>query len=748
MIASTLAGCAGEDEPDTDGDGILDKDEIAGCTDSAASNYAADATDDDGSCDTDGDGVADSDEVAGCTDSAATNYAAAATDDDGSCAYADTDGDGVYDKDEVAGCTDSGAANYNSAATDDDGSCDTDGDGVADSDEVDGCTDSAAVNYGVDATEDDGSCTYDQAYHIGQYAAGTTTLAEAQAALQDLRQCTEDDLTGVASACEIVAVTSDIDPPMMDPADAYDTSSGAVIENVYDTLYRYEASAEGTPVLVPRLATSHTISADGLTYNFTLRENVFFSNGEAFTAEDVRYSWCRVIEYGSPDSGVAWIMYETMSTCDGLVAVDDHTFSATLDVAYSAFIPTIAFWIGAVTDAGTCEANRVVTLDANGSVATDDHCNAALHANPIGTNAYVLGSYTPESEIVLTPNWLYWEDGNFNLNKITRTEVAEEATRVQALKDGEVDFGSIPTGNLAEVCTNTETPTAISGDSTLGTDCGPENSLTVALGIMNTNPTCEDAAGGDDVPCNQFMADGEVRKALSYIYDYDTAISDIYDGFAIPLHGPIPLGMPFVETQHATFSYDLDMAASILDAAGYTCDDLDSDASTPCQRFNGDAIRLYYNDGNVNREANADLMAQNLDAVGIAAAVTGEPWGNMLGRMFGTANWDFMFLGWAPDYNDPDNYWFPFVAGAEHHGDVYNTQYANADIDALLIAAKTETDYAARAALYEEAHDLFMEEPSLIFMAQYLSYHVHSDRISMPKEVPPATIPWFDVDKT
>jgi len=106
-----------------------------------------------------------------------------------------------------------------------------------------------------------------------------------------------------------------------------------------------------------------------------------------------------------------------------------------------------------------------------------------------------------------------------------------------------------------------------------------------------------------------------------------------------------------------------------------------------------------------------------------------------------------MFLGWAPDYNDPDNYWFPFVASASEHGDVYNTQYSNTDIDALLIAAKTETDYDARAALYEQAHDLYMDEPSLIFMSQSLSYHVHSDRVTMPMEVPPATIPWFNVDK-
>ena len=118
---------------DADGDGVCDADEVSGCQDATACNYNEAATDDDGSCDvpvagcevcvngasaaidTDGDGVADCDEVAGCTDAMACNYDTSATDDDGSCdvpvagcevcvngasAVIDTDGDGVGDCDE------------------------------------------------------------------------------------------------------------------------------------------------------------------------------------------------------------------------------------------------------------------------------------------------------------------------------------------------------------------------------------------------------------------------------------------------------------------------------------------------------------------------------------------------------------------------------------------------------------------------------------------------------------------------
>jgi hypothetical protein len=170
---------------DTDGDGICDADEIAGCTDPLAVNYNPAATDDDGSC--------QYEEFPGCTDPAACNYDPIANVNDGSCIVPvadcsacnatndglliiDTDGDGICDADEVAGCQSPTACNYNPLATDSDDSClepvedcseclgnelviiDTDGDGICDADEIPGCTNPEAINYNPEATDDDGSC--------------------------------------------------------------------------------------------------------------------------------------------------------------------------------------------------------------------------------------------------------------------------------------------------------------------------------------------------------------------------------------------------------------------------------------------------------------------------------------------------------------------------------------------------------------------------------------------------------------
>lgn len=195
---------------DADGDKVCDANEIPGCMDPLACNYDANATDDDGSClipvdnclrcnadntallfvDSDGDGICDAEEIEGCTDEAACNYNAEATDNDGSCVVPfenclecsadntylvliDSDNDGICDADEVAGCTDAAACNYNAAATDEDGSCvfptadctacnpvtggldiiDADGDGVCNADEIAGCMDPIACNYNAEATD-------------------------------------------------------------------------------------------------------------------------------------------------------------------------------------------------------------------------------------------------------------------------------------------------------------------------------------------------------------------------------------------------------------------------------------------------------------------------------------------------------------------------------------------------------------------------------------------------------------------
>lgn len=172
--------CDGNCLVDTDGDGVCDPFEVAGCTNPAALNYNSEATDDNGSCIM---------PVYGCTDNTACNYNALANTDDGSCEFTscigcmssaacnydstaqipgdcefpdegydcngvcllDTDGDGVCNQFEVYGCTIENSLNYDPNATENDGSCII---------IIEGCTDNTACNYNANANVDNGTCDF------------------------------------------------------------------------------------------------------------------------------------------------------------------------------------------------------------------------------------------------------------------------------------------------------------------------------------------------------------------------------------------------------------------------------------------------------------------------------------------------------------------------------------------------------------------------------------------------------------
>ncbi len=219
--------------------------------------------------------------------------------------------------------------------------------------------------------------------------------------------------------------------------------------------------------------------------------------------------------------------------------------------------------------------------------------------------------------------------------------------------------------------------------------------------------SCEDGP----TPHDEIMGDPAVRVALSYLLDYETVHADVYNGYSAPLPGPIPQGFPHYDTQNngePLFEYNPTKAAQILEDAGYLQD-------SNGEYFCGATLQIYYNQGNTEREQMSRLYQQDLQDFGISSEVTGENWPQYLERMFGGTDWDIMFLGWAPDYVDPDNYWYNF---AHSSVDVYNTNYQNEELDALLDDARFAQTPAERDQAYADAYDLYMQEPNLIYVGQ------------------------------
>ena len=686
---------------------------------------------------------------------------------------------------DVLGCTYADAENYNPDATKDDGSC-TYADPEPEPEAVMGCMDPSANNHNAAAEEDDGSCDYGmaQADIMAAYASGDMSFSEALYELEKSRKCREQ---GTNNPCEIVEMSIG-DASTIDPHDAYDSASGDVIEQVYDTLYRYAGDGSGNAIIEPRLATGYTVSADGLTYTFDLRDDVYFSNGDKMEASDVVYSWCRVLGYGSPDSHVGWILEQSFDCNDADGNHDDNgglsltvnsatSFSVTLFAPSSAFISTIAYTVGAVINADLCEANRVVDTDADGNVVSDDYCHEWMDEAPFGagTNAYLVQSWVREDRLVLVPNRMYWEAGDYNINRHTVSIVTEASTRLLAFTDGEVDFGSINIEDLVNFCDNLEDkPNVQSKDGYICTyretftttlsafnlhpkvlDAGEDNTNTGANSSLVINHDC-DGDGTND--CN-VMETAALREAISYAFDYETHRRETYDNSLAPQYGPIPTGFLFAETQYEVFSYDIAGAEQILEEAGfirqYDCSSLThGEAPTVVAEADRDGtecrlpniLRVMANEGNDYRIAMAGQLEEALGTIGVATSGDAKPWPEYL-TMYYTRTWDIRFSGWAPDYLDPDNYWSPFAGGHSIGGDAYGTGYENADVNAALLIGRTSQDNAEREQAYIDAFAAWQTDPNMIIIGQYNGVGVKHDDICSPDWVAIGSAHWFDYDK-
>ena len=715
MIASALAGCLGGDDDD-DGDDVV---EILGCTYADANNYNSEATKDDGSCEYD----PGFEPVDGCTNPAATNYNSAATRDDGSCTMPST----------VMGCMDEAANNYNSAAEEDDGSCD----------------------YGMAQGE-----------IMDAYASGEMAFSDAWYNLSVSRKCRD---LGTNNPCEMTDMTIG-EADTHDPADAYDSASGDVISNVYDTLYRYEGDGDGGSIIVPRLATGHSVSADGLTYTFDLRDDVYFSNGDHMTSTDAVYSWCRVIGMGAPSSGVNWILTQSFDCNDAdgnhddwggerLNVIDDYSFSVEIYDPSAAFVATIAYTVGSVINSDLCEANRVIVEDDVNTTdvdeSSDDFCHEFMDEAQVGagTNAYMVSQWARGTRLVMEPNWMYWEESDFNLNRVVVDLVEETQTRVLALQDGEVDRAYIPSAQKTEFCNNMEDLPNANGKD--GFRCTYRQTYSVVNVPYNFKPKADMADGEADYiknhDCNDngtndcnVLSISEVRQALSYTLDYDTIHTEAYKGELIPIYGPIPTGFPYDDTQYEVFTYDLEYAETILDDAGfirqYDCASLTlTEAPTVVAEADRDGdecrlpnlLRILTNTGNDQRIAVAQLWGPALESIGIANDNADQPWATVIDNYI-YGKWDLWVIGWGPDYLDPDNYWSPFAGSADIGGDAYHGYFENDALDAILLDARKEQDSDAREDLYADAYDLWVTSPTMALLGQYAGVGVGADHMCPP----------------
>ncbi|MGH8911433.1 MAG: ABC transporter substrate-binding protein, partial [Acidimicrobiia bacterium] len=210
---------------------------------------------------------------------------------------------------------------------------------------------------------------------------------------------TAPDSGGDVPNPDTMIVTVNDDVFNLDPAAVNGNDVGMnVILNVYDRLV---AIAPEDGAVIPSLATevpsidSGSISEDGLTYTFNLREGVVFSDGTDLTAEDFKFSWDRVVEMDLPE-GQSELFNNVAST----TAVDDLTFEVTLNEVDASFLAFLA----AHPVASVVSPDAV---EANGGVVAGQP-NEFMAQNMVGTGPYTLATWERGDRMTFDINPDYW----------------------------------------------------------------------------------------------------------------------------------------------------------------------------------------------------------------------------------------------------------------------------------------------------------------------------------------------------
>lgn len=519
----------------------------------------------------------------------------------------------------------------------------------------------------------------------------------------------------------------------LDPEGAYDTASGTALENVYETLYTYDGSA--VDEFVPALATDHSISDDGLTYTYDLREGVTFHSGNEFTCRDVEYSIERILVMNDPSSGV-WFQSEALLNTganaddddsitwemidEAVECVDDRTVQFNLPSVDPAFFAKLVYTNASIVDSAWAIENGEWSggeSDWREWVGADPR-EGFLHDNVSGTGAYRLVDWDGTDSV-----YEYYEDywGDEPDIKTVQYRIVDElATRILALQNGEAD--RIVLGSSSDWAT-LESQVRELPNATVWED---ESWLSLAVGAVHMNQAIDvednqvnvgsGQLDGNGIP-SDFFADIDVRKGFAYSFDQEVMIEELFLGKGQKLTMALPPSFLGYDPDVPTYEFDPEQAEMHFQQAqgGEVWD-------------KGFEMTISYNTGNATRQIIAEILKANVEDLnrGFRINVRGIQWPDFLADR--NANkLPISLVGWLPDYADPDNFVHTFYHSEGYYGTQLN--FSDPEIDQLVEDARTTVDPQEREFYYSQvarrAYDL---APTVPYPSS-LNFIVTSDAI-------------------
>lgn len=469
-----------------------------------------------------------------------------------------------------------------------------------------------------------------------------------------------------------VALTGDIDS--LNPFLSVLSTGTGILKYQYESLVEFSAANNE---VVPGLADSWSTSADGKTWTFKLPNDVKWSDGEAITSADVKWTYDAVIEQDALKQANGSMVENIQS----IATPDDTTVVMELEKAQApnpgADFPIVPEHVWAsLPDAAAFE-------------------NAA---DTVGSGPYTITKYDKTSGVQLKTNANY-RHGAAKVAGVTYVPYKNGDAAVQALKTGEVDIVSGLTAAQYQALQKVDGITTNAG----------EGRRYSAIGI---NPGAKDITGADLGDGNPVLQDVVVRQAISRAIDKDTILEKVLQGLGTKATGEIPATYPEyfwnASPEDLTLSFDPEAANKMLDDAGYT---KGADGIRVDKDGKPIKLRLMGRSTDPTHQQMADFIQPWLKNIGIDTTVSMQSPAqvnddSVLGK------YDMYFTGWGigpdPDFQLSINQ-CSSRPNADGSGATSESNWCSPEFDALFEAQHTELDQKKRSELVVEAQKVAYE---------------------------------------
>lgn len=495
---------------------------------------------------------------------------------------------------------------------------------------------------------------------------------------------------------DMVTVDMRAEPPDLNPTTTSDVASADILRMTTAGLFKLDANDQP----VPDLAESYTVSEDGKTYTIKLRQDAKWNNGDPVTANDFIYSW--TISMTKETASVyGFILYNNIKNgdkfyageCDaselGCKAVDDYTLEVTFNTPLTYALNLFAFQSYLPVNQKIYEA---AGTNSDGTSMYNKDIDTMAYNGP-----YYVSEWVHDDHITLTKNEDFYDADSISIPKVNYVMMTDANARLSAFQAGQVDCINVNNEQIKQLEALNE----------------PVYSYT-----DNSNWYFQYNLEG-----NKILSNAKVRMALGNAVDPQSYVDNVLADGSVVANGLVPTSIngandgKYVDGREDLLTHDVEGAKALFEEGlkelGMSVEDV--------------GTLTYVCDDQTRARTEAEYFQNQWKTVlGIDVEISPMSFKARLDAMK-NGNFDIVFAGWAPDYNDAMTFLDMFMVG---NGNNYG-KYNNPEYDELLNQASEEVDAAKRQEILQQAETILVKDDCVIYPLYFsVVNYVKSNKLS------------------